>query len=137
KEGAQNAGLSNNVLRSLSGTGIASDSTPPDTSITAHPTDPSSSSAASFSFAGTDNVTPPGSLTFECKLDAGAFAPCTSPKSYSSLLDGSHTFQGRAKDGANNIDLPPPSFAWVVDTTRPDTAITSHPTDPSGSASAS
>ena len=95
------------------------DTTAPDTSITANPSNPSSSSSASFSFTGTDDVTAPASLTFECKLDAGAFAACTSPKAYAGLAEGSHTFQVRAIDGAGNVDGSPASFTWTVDTIAP------------------
>jgi hypothetical protein len=37
--------------------------------------------------------------TFECKLDKGAFAPCTSPASYK-VKPGSHTFSVRALNSA-------------------------------------
>ena len=98
---------------------VYADSTPPDTSITSNPANPTNSTSASFSFTGTDNVTPAASLTFQCKLDLGAFAACTSPKTYSALAEGSHTFQVRAIDAAGNVDLSPASFTWTVDTTPP------------------
>jgi hypothetical protein len=103
---------------------VVTDSTPPDTSITANPANPTSSTSASFSFTGTDDVTPSASLTFECKLDGGAFATCTSSKSYSGLSEGSHTFQVRAKDAANNFDATPASFTWIVDTVAPSVTVT-------------
>ncbi len=99
------------------------DTTPPDTTITANPTNPSNSSSASFSFSGSDNVTPAASLSFECKLDAGVFAACTSPQNYSGLADGSHTFQVRTTDQANNTDSTPASFTWTIDTVRPEVTI--------------
>ena len=92
------------------------DTTPPDTTITSGPTNPSTSSSASFSFTGTDDVTATTSLTYECKLDAESFAACTSPKSYSGLSDGSHTFQVRAKDAAGNVDPTPASQTWQITT---------------------
>ena len=90
------------------------DTTPPDTAITAAPSNPSTDRAAVFSFAGTDTVTPTASLTYECKLDAEVFAPCTSPKPYAGLSDGSHTFQVRAKDAAGNVDPTPASRTWQI-----------------------
>ena len=75
-----------------------SPTTPPlrDTSITANPADPTTSTSASFSFTSTE-----GSSTFECQLDGGGYSSCTSPKSYAGpLSDGSHTFLVRATDPA-------------------------------------
>ena len=117
------------------GIGYREDSTPPDTQITSHPTTPSNSSGASFSFSGSDSGS--GVASFECRLDAGSFAACTSPKQYSGLADGSHSFEVRAKDQAGNLDASPASFAWTIDTAAPDTQITAHPADPSSSANAS
>ena len=108
------------------------DSTAPDTTIDSHPSDPSNSSSASFAFSGAG-----AGGSFECKLDAGAFSACTSPQAYSSLAEGSHTFSVRAIDAAGNVDPTPASFTWTIDTAAPDTAIDSHPSDPSNSSSAS
>jgi hypothetical protein len=97
----------------------AADVTAPDTSITSHPSNPSNSTSASFDFTGSDEVGGSGVAAFECDLDGGGFSACTSPKSYTSLSNGSHTFQVRAKDTAGNTDATPASFTWVVDTTAP------------------
>lgn len=111
----------------------AVDTVSPDTSITANPANPSNSAAASFSFSGTDS----GGLSgFECKIDAGAFAACTSPQSYPSLSNGSHTFAVRAIDSVGNVDPTPASFTWTIDTTAPDTSITANPANPTNSAAA-
>ena len=66
---------------------IQSDATPPDTTITSGPTNPSATTTASFSFTGSDNLTPPASLSFQCQLDGGTFTACTSPQSYTGLAD--------------------------------------------------
>jgi|GEM_PF-1701659 len=95
---------------------ILLDTTPPDTSITASPTDPSNDASPSFSFSSADS-----SATFQCKLDAGAYSTCASPKTYFGLQTGSHTFSVRAVDAAGNTDSTPAVFAWYVDRTAPST----------------
>jgi hypothetical protein len=107
----------------------------PDTTITARPAALSNSSSASFSFTGGDGAGS-GVASFECSLDGGAFAACTSPRSYTGLADGSHTFAVRAVDVAGNIDGTPASYSWTVDTGAPDTVITANPSNPSASADA-
>ena len=110
------------------------DTIPPDTTIVSSPANPSNSSSAAFTFSGTDSGSGFGS--FECKLDGGTFGVCTSPKSYTSLSDGSHTFQVRAIDNAGNQDLSPASYTWVIDATGPTTTIESTPSNPSNSTTA-
>ena len=61
--------------------------------------------------------------SFECHIDGGGFSACTSPQNYTSLADGSHTFQVRAINGAGNPDASPASFTWVVDATKPDVTV--------------
>jgi hypothetical protein len=116
------------------------DATPPDTSITAAPANPSNSSSATFQFAGTDNETAASTIAFECRLDsqqAAGFGSCSNPKTYANVSDGSHTFDVRAVDLAGNADPTPASFTWTVDTTAPQTTITSAPPATTSSMSAS
>ena len=110
----------------------AQDTTPPDTTITETPPNPSNSFSASFSFSGSDTGGS-GLGGFECSLDNATFAPCTSNtgQSYSGLSDGSHTFQVRARDRSGNVDPTPASYTWVVDTTPPPPPVVTAPANAS------
>jgi CSLREA domain-containing protein len=106
------------------------DTTAPETTITESPPTPSNSTSASFSFNGSDNETPQSALVFQCRLDSqapAAFGPCASPRTYTGLSQGSHTFEVRAVDAAGNADATPASYSWTVDTVAPTTTITSGP----------
>jgi hypothetical protein len=39
-------------------------------------------------------------VSFLCQFHGGAFSACSSPKTYSSLSQGSHTFSLKAQDAA-------------------------------------
>jgi MYXO-CTERM domain-containing protein len=97
------------------------DVTPPETTLTATPPASSTQTSATFTFTGEAGA------SFECRLDAAAFSPCTSPATYSNLAEGQHTFQVRARDAAGNVDPSPASFTWSIDATAPDTTFTSTP----------
>lgn len=96
------------------------DTTPPETTLESSPPDVSGSSV-SFSFSSNE----PG--TFACALDGGTFAGCPSPKTYTNLPDGTHTFRVRAIDSATNQDPTPAERAWAVDTGPPNTTVTTGP----------
>ncbi|MEK6273460.1 MAG: Ig-like domain-containing protein [Actinomycetota bacterium] len=101
------------------------DTSPPDTTIDTGPSGLTNDTSPSFTFSSTDpSLLSPG---FECSLDAAEWASCTSPKAYSSLSDGAHTFQVRAVDAAGNPDPSPASQSFTVDATPPDTTIDSGP----------
>jgi large repetitive protein len=102
------------------------DTAAPETTITAQPADPTSDQTGDFSFISSE-----AGSTFECRVDAAAFAPCTSPLTTAALADGSHTFQVRATDRAGNVDATPASYTWTVDTVAPQTTINSSPRNPS------
>lgn len=102
------------------------DTVAPDTTIgPGKPASLSNTRAPSFDFAANETS------TFECSLDGSAFASCTSPKSYSGLIDGSHTFTVRATDTAGNTDASPATYTWTIDATPPETTLGSPlPVDP-------
>jgi len=102
---------------------VTADVTAPETTITSQPPSPNGSAdGARFDFTASE----PGSL--DCSLDGAAFAACSSPAIFAGLAAGDHTFQVRATDLAGNVDATPASVTWtVVDTTPPETTITSAP----------
>jgi hypothetical protein len=85
------------------------DTTPPDTIIDSGPSGTVKTRDASFTFSSTE----PNS-TFECKLDSAAFSACSSPQSYAGLANGTHTFEVKAIDAADNPDPTPASRSWKV-----------------------
>jgi hypothetical protein len=88
--------------------------TPPDTAIDSGPTGTVTETTASFAFSSTE-----AGSTFACKLDGSAFESCTSPKSYSGLATGSHTFDVKAIDSAGAEDPSPASRTWTIGTAQP------------------
>ena len=74
----------------------AQDTTPPDTAITSGPSGPTNDSTPTFEF----NAPGEPGATFECNLDNAGWSACTSPRTTTTLADGAHTFQVRAKDAA-------------------------------------
>jgi hypothetical protein len=58
--------------------------------------------SATFAFTSTE-----AGSTFACRLDTGPWASCTSPRTYSGLRAGQHTFAVYATDVAGNADATP------------------------------
>jgi hypothetical protein len=97
------------------------DAIAPQTTITSGPAGPTADNTPTFAF------TSEAGATFECKVDAAAFASCASPFTTPSLGDGPHTFSVRATDAATNVDASPATRAFTVDTVAPDTTFTRTP----------
>jgi large repetitive protein len=105
---------------------------PPAPAITLAPSNPTNQTSASFSFTDSQS-----GVSFLCQLDSSAFSACSSPKSYTGLSQGSHTFFVTAQDAAGN-QSGIASFTWTIDTTGPPKPlITSAPTNPTNQTSAS
>jgi glucose/arabinose dehydrogenase len=92
--------------------------TPPTTTLSASLGGIVKSSSATFAFSS--NVL--GS-TFACTLDGAPAQPCSSPVTYTGLLDGPHRFTVAASDQAGNTDATPPTATWISDTGPPVTTI--------------
>jgi len=104
----------------------------PDTFLNSGPADPSASAGATFTFSSDQ----PGAA-FQCQLDGGAFADCTSPDTLTGLADGSHTFAVRAWTIDGGTDPDPAVRSWRVDTTPPAVSSTVPAAGASGVAVAS
>ena len=93
----------------------------PKTVITGGPSRATNDNTPVFTFrSGPD-------ATFECRLDASAYQPCTSPVTTTPLPDGAHTFTVRATDAVFNIEPSPPTRKFTVDTVQPTTKLTKKP----------
>ncbi|MFL5902907.1 MAG: hypothetical protein ACJ75Q_07065 [Gaiellaceae bacterium] len=101
------------------------EASPPETTIA--PASPVTGPDTSFSFAG-DDGTGSGVAGFECRLETDlSFGPCTTPKNYSNLPAGVHTFFVRAIDKTGYTDPTPASWTWTVDTVSPNVTFTAKP----------
>jgi hypothetical protein len=112
---------------------VVSPNPPPAPSIVRHPVDPTSATAAEFTFADLDKR-----ASYQCSLDGGAVAPCTgdsdhdgNPKvageiQYSGLTPGSHCFSvvaidviGRSSSATQDCWTIVTTFTISGDLTRP------------------
>ena len=81
------------------------DTTPPKTTITKSPKAKTKSKTATFEFSADE-----AGVKFDCKLEGkkvkpplNAFAPCTSPQTYTKLKPGKKTFTVHATDAVGNL----------------------------------
>jgi hypothetical protein len=99
--------------------------------ITSGPSGATSATGATFGF-----VAGARGDTLECSLDGTTFASCASPKAYSGLRDGAHTFRVRERTSAGQVG-DAASRGWTVDTRAPPApTFLQKPADPSTSSSA-
>jgi PKD repeat protein len=98
------------------------DTTAPETTITGGPKGQGRGPAATFTFTSSE----PGS-TFECSLDGGAWAACSSPATFNKLGQGEHELRVRATDKAGNTDASPAVQTWTVDRGKPTVKVLKGP----------
>ena len=102
---------------------ILPDTVVPRTSITAGPRK-YGTAIATFEFESNEK-----SAMLECSLDRAQFETCASPKTYTGLARGKHSFRVRAVDGAGNTDPTPATREWDVDVKAPITKLNRAPDD--------
>lgn len=91
---------------------------PPETFLRGAPEGATNKTGASVE--PSSDVANPG---FECRLDTGAWARCTSPHTLSGLAPGEHVLAVRAKDRTGSTDRSPATATWTVDTSPPTTSL--------------
>jgi len=91
--------------------------------ITAGPSGLVNSRDATFEFSIADEE----AGKYQCQLDQGGWDDCSSPKSYSGLADGDHTFQVRFLPTDDPTPGPAAKRTWKIDTTPPEALMTSAP----------
>ncbi|MFA6299472.1 MAG: hypothetical protein WC642_09915, partial [Nocardioides sp.] len=154
--GAAEGCLADDSLGFLDFTGC-DDTTPPETAITGSSPQPNGASyiktgSVTFTFAGSYTDADTGTLEYKCRLDAAAWAPCTSPVTYTDLEDSKtgYTFEVYAIDGTDadvawsdttnilspvtepdpsDADQTPAQRTFKVDTTTPNSFIFNEPYD--------
>lgn len=107
------------------------DRTPPSSSFSAKPPNPTSDSTASFSVIPSES-----GVTLECSLDGASFSVCPSPLTYAGLSNGAHVLRVYAVDQAGNVQTTPTTWNWVVDTDPPTVGFLETPPNPDSSMTA-
>ena len=83
----------------------------PTVSLTSGPSSSTTATTASFGWSTSGTVS-----STTCSLDGAPAVACTSPKTYSSLATGGHTFRVTVANSAGSASA---SYAWTVTTTPP------------------
>ena len=78
------------------------DTVAPTVTISSGPGSTTTSQSATFVFSASDAS---GISSIQCSIDNASYSNCTSPKSYSGLAVGAHSFKVRAADTANNATI--------------------------------
>ena len=107
------------------------DTVAPQVTITGGPTGTVAVIDATITFTVDDPA-----ATAACRLDGGAWAPCTSPATFTGLGNGIRTVEVRATDAVGNVG-PVASRTWTILTVEPETIVTSAPPALSNSNAAS
>lgn len=90
------------------------------TEITRGPSGTVPTDAADLEFIGKDY-----NATFRCSLDDTPMEPCSSPLRLEELSDGPHELEVRGADREGNLDPSSAKRSWIVDTTPPETILSS------------
>ncbi|MBA3552673.1 MAG: hypothetical protein H0W27_07355 [Actinobacteria bacterium] len=84
------------------------DVTPPTTTITSGPSDPTTETSSTFTFSADEDP-----ASFSCSLDGSALEACSSPVTYTGLSPGPHAFSVAATDGSGNVGNAA-TWSWTI-----------------------
>ncbi len=120
------------------------DTTVPDTFIDAGPQNPAQTSTATFVFSA--SIPESEVATYFCTLDPDVVPPalpgledyddCGRTITFAELDDGVHVLHVYVVNVAGTPDPTPAVYTWTIDTSLPDTVITTAPDSPTSSSSA-
>ena len=82
---------------------------PPQTTITRGPSGETADRTPTYRFKSSE-----AHSTFQCKVDAGSWKSCTSPRTLGRLSYGRHVFKVRAKDAVGTFDPTPAKRSFKV-----------------------
>jgi hypothetical protein len=109
-DGTFNFNLKQSVIGGSSSSAVTRtwirDTVAPGITVTSQPPAVNLQTSATFTFNSSD-----ANATYQCQLDNSAYTTCSSPVSYSSISNGSHTFSIKATDIAGNVSSPT-SVTW-------------------------
>ena len=99
---------------------IRHDDTPPETVLVSGPIGLVDTTTVTFTFAGTDDVTPADDLRFAWRLDGQPLGEFSGARAVvlADLADGAHTFEVGARDLAGNVDPTPATSTFTVSRSR-------------------
>jgi hypothetical protein len=95
-----------------------------ETRIDSGPEGDQGATTATFEFSSTA-----AAATFQCRLDGADWENCASPKTYTGLTHGEHSFVVRAVKAGGAVETEPASAAWSVESTPPEPFVLAAPQD--------
>jgi hypothetical protein len=101
-------------LTSPAGSAFTIDTVPPPApGVSSSESSPTGATSDTFTLSDTET-----GVTYQCQLDGGSYSACSTPKSYSGLGVGTHTFSAEALDAAGNVSKAT-QFSWQIVTVVP------------------
>ncbi len=110
---------------SLAIAGPPASASDPAMTITAGPANATNQTTATFTFDAPDAAAP--AAQYECIIDDSAWLPCASPRTYTGLAEGMHTFTVRPAGAGSRGDSLPATITWMIDLTPPETIMDARP----------